>query len=194
MLVKVLALGAVAVVGFMAFGPEMSSAPVQGSFSGAKYVLEDGRRRFEYALDGATALGGVLIATGKQRGMAEGGAVASIHFFDNSGAAEFTRTQPLDHCSAAFFNAHARHRLLIPASAEVEERLRSLDFDDHENTASWRRFSLGGYCIRRADKIVIDGQPAQAPSNMFDNCMTMVVTSFSVQSEPLPQFTRRPRS
>ncbi len=169
----------------------LGTGPVTGHFGGSGYVVENKKYKFDYAISGASTFGGVLVGAGRQRGMSQGGVTAAVHYFDEASAAEFVRTQEPGHCSADFFNAHARFKLLIPATPEVQKQLAAFKFDDHDDTSSWRRFTVKGYCISRANSITIDGAPAAAPSNMFDDCMTMVATGVEVQPQPLQQFARR---
>lgn len=170
---------------------KIGSGPVTGHFGGSGYIVENKKYRYDYAVSGGSSFGGVLIATGRQQGMSQGGVTAAVHYFDESSASEFVRTQKPGHCSAEFFNAHAQFKLLIPATLEVQKQLAALRFDDHDDTSSWRRFTLKGYCVSRANSVTIDGKPAVAPFNMFDNCMTMVATGVAVQPQPLLQFARR---
>lgn len=180
----------ISLVAYFAY-TKLSNGPVTGHFGGSGYVVENNKYKYDYVVSGASSVGGVLIATGRQWGMSQGGVTAALHYFDEASAAEFVRTQKPGHCSADFFNAHARMKLLIPASPEVQKQLAGLRFDDHNETSSWRRFTVKGYCISRANSITIDGAPAAAPSNMFDDCMTMIATGVEVQPQPLQQFARR---
>jgi hypothetical protein len=183
-LVKILAVAVVSVLAYKAFD-NLDGGPSNASLSGSSLVIENKRYKFDYALGGSASFGGALIATGNQRGVSQGGVEKALHYFDESGAAEFLRTQQPGHCSAEFYNEHALHKLLIPATPAVREMLADLDFSDHEDTASWRRFTLNGRCINYAKSITIDGHPAAGPSNLFDNCTTMVVTDISVQDKPI---------
>jgi hypothetical protein len=189
-LAKVIGAAAISMIAYGAYA-KLGGGPVASRFGGSSFIVENKRYKFDYAIGGSSSFGGVLIAKGRQQGVSQGGATASIHYFDEAGAAAFVRTQKPGQCSAAFYNEYARHKLLIPATPAVETQLAALTFDDHDDTSSWRRFNLQGYCISRANSITIDGKPAAGPSNMFDNCMTMVATAIDVKPQPLPQFVAR---
>ncbi|GLI91446.1 hypothetical protein [Methylocystis echinoides] len=184
MLTKIIGAVAISMIAYSAY-TKMDGGPAKTSLSGSALVVENQRYKFDYALAGPSSLGGVLIATGRQRGVSQGGVEMALHYFDESSAAEFVRTQQPGHCSAEFYNEHALHKLLIPATPAVREMLADLDFSDHEDTASWRRFTLNGRCVNYAKSITIDDHPAAGPSNLFDNCTTMVVTDISVQDKPI---------
>jgi len=170
---------------------KVGPGPVTGHFGGSGFIVENEKYKFDYAVNGASSFGGVLIGTGRQQGMSQGGVVAAVHYLDESSAAEFVRTQKPGRCTADFFNAHAQLKLLIPATPEVQKQLTALRFDDHSDTSSWRRFTLKGYCVSRANSMTIDGKPAVAPVNMFDNCTTVVTTGVEIEPQKPQQFAGR---
>lgn len=184
MLVKILAVAVVSVLAYAAF-EYVYFGPTIISLSGSSLVIENNRVKVDFALGGASSFGGVLIATEEGQG---GGVQKSLDYFDESGAAEFLRTQQPGHCSAEFYDAHARHKELIPATPAVRAALAALDFSDHDDTASWRRFTVNGRCVSHLKSLTINGQPAGGPSELDGICMTMVVTDISVQDKPIQAF------
>lgn len=167
---------------------DTAAAPEPGpALGGATFTVSDQRHRFEYELeDGATTLDGVLAMTGAQRGVPEGGAVLTLHYLSDAAVTAFEETHgTTTKCPAPFFNRHARQRILVPATPEIERQLRRVSFADYQATERWRRFSVQGHCIRSAPVVMRDGKPGQLPRNMFSRCLTMVVTGFSVANEPV---------
>ena len=139
-----------------------------------------------------TFASGALTMTGAQAGASEGGAVLTLHYLTDDAVAEFRSTQSPATCPAPFFNRYARQRILIPATPEVERQLRAIELPDFRQVASWRPFALRGYCVRSAPVIQKDGQPAAMPTNMFDNCLTMVATRLDVRNQPVIAASQRP--
>jgi hypothetical protein len=190
MLTKIIGAVAISMIAYSAYA-KMDGGPAKTSLSGSALVVENQRYKFDYALAGPSSLGGVLIATGRQRGVSQGGVEMALHYFDESSAAEFVRTQPPGRCSAEFYNAHALHKLLIPATPAAKESLAKLSFSDHADTSSWRRFTLNGRCISHANSMTIEGEPVTASTNIFENCTTIAVTGIDVQDKPIEAFIRQ---
>jgi hypothetical protein len=163
------------------FMKSAESAGMSSELSRETFKVSDKRHHFEYKLEQAeTTTRGVLTMTGNQSGVSEGGAVKVLHYLTDKSVSEFKRTQHNGQCPAPFFNAHAKQRILIPATPAIENQLRQIDLPNYQKVATWRPFAASGYCIRSAPVIVKDGKEGRLPSNMFSNCLTMVVTRFEL--------------
>jgi hypothetical protein len=153
----------------------------QPEFNSGRFKVADKKHHFEYELDSAeTTYQGVLTMTSDQAGISEGGVVKTLHYLSDDDASNFKRVYGKGMCPAPFFNQHAKQRLLIPIDASVEENLSKIDFEDYRDSSKWRNFKMTGYCIQSAPLLEVDGKPVQPPSNMFDDCLSIVVKSFSV--------------
>jgi hypothetical protein len=149
-----------------------------------RFTVSNSRYHIEYELDrDETIVTGVLTMTGNQGGVREGGATKFIHYLSAESASDFKTNHGGGECPAPFFNEHAKQRILIPANTEIREKLSAIDFADYRDSPRWRPFSMSGYCIRRAPVVELDGKQASMPTNMFDNCLTMVVKEISVQKD-----------
>ncbi len=148
------------------------------------FKIANDRYRFEYAIDQSeTVLTGALTMTGDQAGVSEGGATKTLHYLSNEDASDFKANHGAGECPAPYFNAHAKQRILIPANDDVAKQISRINFDDYRDSSKWRHFSIAGYCIRKAALVEKDGKPATMPTNMFDNCRTMVVKHMSVSEQ-----------
>jgi hypothetical protein len=153
----------------------------QSEFNSGTFKVVDKKYRFEYELDKSeTTYQGVLTMTGDQAGISEGGVVKTLHYLSDDDASDFKRVYGKSMCPAPFFNQHAKQRLLIPIDSSIEEKLSQIDFEDYRDSSKWRNFKMTGYCIKSAPILEVDGQPVQLPSNMFDDCMSIVIKSFTV--------------
>jgi hypothetical protein len=178
--------GALAFVGFaLAFAVKdyaFTVKDVEGSLGGSRFKIEQDGHKFEYELGPMNVFSGVLTMTGAQRGISEGGAMLTLHYLSHADRDKFRRTYAGEQCPAPFFNGHARQRILIPASAQISKKLRAIDFDDYRNSTQWRDFSLRGQCVISAPVAEINGRKVGFPRNMFDNCLTMVVTGIEINN------------
>ena len=155
---------------------------VEGSFGGSRFKIEQDGHRFEYELGPVKVVTGVLAMTGAQRGIREGGAVLTLHYLSHSDRDDFRRSYGDGQCPAPFFNRHAKQRILIPANAQISKKLRMFDLDDYRDSNQWRDFSLRGQCVVSAPVAEINGRQVGFPRNMFDGCLTMVVTGIEAGS------------
>ena len=173
------------VAGYVLF-TDFSGGEATSALAPGRFVVSNDRYRFEYSLEAReTTTSGALTMTGAQAGVSEGGAALTLHYLTDDSVSDYRRNQNPRTCSAPFFNRYAKQKILIPASPAIERQLRAVEIPNYQDVASWRPFTLRGYCIRAAPVIQKDGQPAQMPGNMFDNCLTMVATRLEVGDRPV---------
>ncbi len=146
-----------------------------------RFKISNDRYRFEYAVDPfETSFKGALTMTGDQAGISEGGATKTLHYLSTEKAADFKNTHPDGECPAPYFNDNAQQRILIPENDEVAKKTSRIDFSDYRDSTKWRPFSVSGYCIRNAPVVEKDGKPGALPSNMFDDCLTILVKNIEI--------------
>lgn len=182
MFVSVAALG---VAGYVLF-TDFSGGEEKTALAPGRFVVSNDRYRFEYSLDAQeTTTAGALTMTGAQAGVSEGGAALTLHYLASDTVSEYRRTQNPRTCSAPFFNRYAKQKILIPATPDIERQMRAVNIPNYQDVAGWRPFTVRGYCIHGAPVIQKDGEAAQMPGNMFDNCLTMVATRLEVGDQPV---------
>jgi hypothetical protein len=158
---------------------ESKTALAPGTFK-----LSNDKYRFEYVLAGEQSeFSGVLAMTGNQSGIREGGATMTMHYLSNESASLFKSTHGEGECPAPFFNKHAKQKILIPANKEIADKISAIDLDDYRQSSEWRKFKVSGHCIRSAPVVEMDGKAGALPSNMFDDCLTLVVKDMSISEE-----------
>jgi hypothetical protein len=148
------------------------------------FKLSNDKYRLEYLLNSEqTNISGILTLTGDQSGIREGGATKTLHYLSSESASLFKSTHGEGECPAPFFNEHAKQKILIPANKEIADKISAVDFDNYRDSSNWRKFKVSGHCIRSAPVVEIDGKTAGLPSNMFDDCLTLVVKDMTVEEE-----------
>jgi hypothetical protein len=160
-------------------------SPVISEMSSNTFKISDNQYKYEYQLDKSEIiLSGTLVGASASPGIRAAGVDAVLHYLDGESLSTFKRTQNPRICTAPFFNSHAKHKQLIPANTLFTEKLAAglaaMTSINYTQTATWRPFNLRGYCIKSASVIEIYGKKASLPHNMFDNCMTMIVTDFKL--------------
>jgi hypothetical protein len=156
----------------------------QPEYSTGKFTIKNDKYHVEYEIDESeTTHQGVLTMTNDGKGISQGGIVKTLHYLTEDDASEFRSTHKTNVCPAPFFNEHAKLRLLIPKDAAVEKQLSDLHFEDYRDSTEWRKFSITGHCIQSVPVIKMEGKEGRVKyNNMFKDCMTMVVSDFTVSS------------
>ncbi len=160
-------------------------SPVISQMTSNTFKISDKQYRYEYQLDNAEiSLNGILTQTSSSEGIRSGGVDVVLHYLTDESLVKFKTTQNTKICNAPFFNAHAKHKQLIPANSavgtELAQNLEPMKASNYTQTTTWRPFNLRGYCIKTAPIVEIDGKKGLLPHNMFDRCLTMVITQFKL--------------
>jgi hypothetical protein len=160
-------------------------SPVISEMTPNTFKISDKHNKFEYQLErNEININGTLAEISSSQGIRSGGVDVALHYLNNESLAAFKRTKNTRTCNAPFFNEHAKHKLLIPENdvfaAKLTSSLSPMKSASYTQTSTWRPFNLKGYCIKSAPIVEINGKQASLAGNMFDNCMTMIVTDFKL--------------
>ena len=107
----------------------------------------------------------------------------TVHYFDDSAKQKFVRRYGKGaSCPASFYNRYARHHILIGATDEIATQLSDLPKGSMRESRRWYRLGLRGHCLIDMEG-TRNGETVLAPSNLFDDCMTFLVTDVSVSEQ-----------
>lgn len=173
----------IAVAAFFLFKED--ETPATSELTSSSFKISNQRYKYEYELEkNEISINGILTEISPSQGIKSAGVETVLHYLTSESLTTFKRTQDTRTCNAPFFNAHAKHKQLIPENAmfatELATSLASFKSANYTQTATWRPFNLKGYCIKKASLVEVDGKNASLPRNMFDNCLTMVVTQLNL--------------
>ena len=141
------------------------------------FIVSDNKHYFEYELASERkVLRGIATITQKQRGIKEGGALITLHYFDDKAAQKFTAKHAgTKQCPAPFFNRHAQQKILLASDPKIAAQLTSWKNGAYKNVAGWQDFKLIGRCLTQTVKAEVKGKPVALPRNFHSNCLTFHV-------------------
>jgi hypothetical protein len=161
-------------------------SPVISQMSSSTFKMSDNQYKYEYQLErNQFSVHGTLINMAEHPKMIMGGTTLGFHYFNNETLALYKRTINPKICNPLFFFSHAKFKQLIPSTAEISimlnARFAEVKSASYSTPASWRYFSMKGYCVNNSPKLEIDGKITTITrGSMFENCTTMVVTDFKL--------------
>jgi len=179
----IIGIGGAALVGVAATqdNPFAQSSPEVASIDGAKrnFTVSDNKHYFQYELSSQReVLRGIVTMTDKQRGISEGGALVTLHYFDDKAAKKFTEKYAgTKQCPAPFFNRNAKHKILMASDPQVAAKLKAWKNRAYKDVSGWQDFKIIGQCLTKTVKAEINGETVYPPSNFYDNCLTFHVDS-----------------
>lgn len=141
------------------------------------FTVSDAKHYFEYQLSAERkVLRGIATMTGSQRGVKDGGAIITLHYFDDKSAAKFTQKYAgTRQCPAPFFNRHAKQKLLMASNPDIAAELKAWKNGAYKDVSGWQDFKLTGRCLTKTIKAEIKGKPVLLPRNFHSKCLTFHV-------------------
>lgn len=145
--------------------------------SSQSFTVSDAKHHFEYQLSPERkVLRGIAVMTQSQRGVKDGGALITLHYFDDKSADKFSQKYAgTGHCPAPFFNRHAKQKLLMASSPNVAAQLKTWKNGAYKDVSGWQDFKLTGRCLTKTLKAEVKGKPVLLPRNFHSKCLTFHV-------------------
>lgn len=176
----VLGLIAAVFAGWM-FHERPAPGDVEVDYNAGRFVVSDEEHRFEYALGRRESLTVTMSMSGAQRGIKEGGALRTVHFFDDAATRKYkSQHGPGSKCPAPFFRRYAHQKILFAKDARVMEQVMSLPEGSYTDSSAWHRVTLHGRCLKSLEHGERRGREVRLPRNFFDNCLSFMVERVSV--------------
>ena len=141
------------------------------------FTVSDAKHHFEYQLSAERkVLRGIATMTQSQRGVKDGGALITLHYFNDKSAAKFTQKYAgTGQCPAPFFNRHAKQKLLMASNPDIAAKLKGWKNGAYKDVSGWQDFKLTGRCLTKTIKAEIKGKPVLLPRNFHSKCLTFHV-------------------